>query len=152
MLAVFMAVFMRGQKTDRMFRLPLGLTCAQRVQYHEKRCTLCTRARCWMLRKPGDLPCPCPRPKNFLRLATRDTLHGSRPNLRQRDPKGVIVSTPPNVTAKGKVASTERCVRRKKMTIMPKHITETSASINNCGSSSIAKVRSVPDGQHLSTW
>ena len=39
-----------------------------------------------MLRKPGDLPQVCPRPKMFKRLATRDTLHGSRPNLPQREP------------------------------------------------------------------
>ena len=65
-----------------------------------------------MLRKLGDLPLGCPRPKKFKRLATRDTLHGSRPNLRQRDPNGRIVPTPPNVSYKG--VSTKRCARRKK--------------------------------------
>ena len=75
-----------------------------------------------MLRKPGDLPYPCPRPKKFKRLATRDTLHGSRPNLRQRDRVGRIVSTPPpNVSGKG--ASTKRCARRKeKMTTIRIHV------------------------------
>ena len=66
----------------------------------------------WMLRKPGDLPYPCPRQNKFKRLATRDTLHGSRPNLRQRDPNDRIVPTPPNVSDKS--ASTKRCLRRKK--------------------------------------
>ena len=65
-----------------------------------------------MLRKPGDLPQVCPRPKKFKRLATRDTLHGSRPNLQQREPDGRIVPTPPDVWDKG--ASTKRCARRKK--------------------------------------
>ena len=41
-----------------------------------------------MLQKPEYLPYPCPRPKKFKGLATRDTLHGSRPNLRQRDCMG----------------------------------------------------------------
>ena len=50
-----------------------------------------------MLRKPGDLPQVCPRPKKFNRLATRDTLHGSRPNLRQHEPDGRIVPTAPDV-------------------------------------------------------
>ena len=53
-----------------------------------------------MLRKPGDLPYMCPRPKKFKRLATPDTLHGSRPNLRQREPDGRIVPTPPDVRTK----------------------------------------------------
>ena len=61
-----------------------------------------------MLRKPGDLPYPCPRPKKFKRLATRDTLHGSRPNLQQRDPNGRIMTTPSDVSDK----STKRCARR----------------------------------------
>ena len=39
-----------------------------------------------MLRKPGDLLQVCPRQKKSKRLAMRDTLHGSRPNLRQREP------------------------------------------------------------------
>ena len=66
-----------------------------------------------MLRKPGDLPQVCPRPKKFERLATRDTLHGSRPNLRQREPDGRrIVPTPPDVSDEG--ASTKRCARREK--------------------------------------
>ena len=60
-----------------------------------------------MLRKPGDLPQVCVRPKKFKKLATRDTLHGSRPNLRQRDPDGRIVLTPSDVSDKG--ASTKRC-------------------------------------------
>ena len=64
-----------------------------------------------MLRKPGDLPYPRPRPKQFKRLATRDTLHGSRPNLRQRDPNGRIMPTPPNVSDTG--VSTNRCGSRR---------------------------------------
>ena len=62
-LAVLMAVFITGQKTHRMFMLALGLVRAQRVRYHKKLHTLCTRARCWMLRKPRDLPYLCRRPK-----------------------------------------------------------------------------------------
>ena len=74
-----------------------------------------------MLRKPGDLPYMCPRPKKFKRLATRDTLHESRPNLRQREPDGRIVPTPPDVSDKG--ASTKRCAqRKKKITIIHTHI------------------------------
>ena len=65
-----------------------------------------------MTRKPGDLPQVCPRPKNIQRPATRDTLHGLRPNLRQRDPKDRNVPIPPNVSDKG--ANTNRCVRKKK--------------------------------------
>ena len=65
-----------------------------------------------MLRKPGDLPYPCPRPKKFGRLAMRDTLHESRPNIRQCDPNGRIAPTPSSVSGKG--ASTKRCARRKK--------------------------------------
>ena len=65
-----------------------------------------------MLRKPGDLSQVCPRPKKFKRLATRDTLHGSRPNLQQREPDGRIVPTPPDVWDKG--TSTKRCARKKK--------------------------------------
>ena len=65
-----------------------------------------------MLRKPVDLPYMCPRPKKFKRLGTRDTLHGSRPNLRQREPNGRIVPTPPDVSNKG--ASTKRCAQRKR--------------------------------------
>ena len=65
-----------------------------------------------MLRIPGDLPQVCPRPKKFKRLSTRDTLHGSRPNLRQRDPNGRTVPTPSDVLDKS--ASTKRCARRKK--------------------------------------
>ena len=65
-----------------------------------------------MLRKPGDLPQVCPRPIKFKRLATRDTLHGSRPNLQQREPDGRIVPTPPDVWDKG--ANTKRCARRQK--------------------------------------
>ena len=42
----------------------------------------------------------CPRPKNSNSLATRYTLHGSRPNLRQRDSNGRIVLTPPKVRTK----------------------------------------------------
>ena len=53
------------------------------------------------MRKPGDLPYPCPRPKKLKWLATRDTLHGSRPNLEQRDPKVRIVPTPSDVSDKG---------------------------------------------------
>ena len=58
---------------------------------------------------PRDLPCPCPRKKTFKRLATCDTLHGWRPNLRQRDPNGSIVPTPYDVSDKG--ASKKRCAR-----------------------------------------
>ena len=65
-----------------------------------------------MLRKPGDLPQVCPRTKKVKRLAMRDTLHGSRPNLQQREPDGRLVPTPPDVWDKG--ASTKRCARRKK--------------------------------------
>ena len=65
-----------------------------------------------MLWKPGDLPQMSPTPKKFQRLATRDTLHGSRPNLRQREPDGRIVPTPPDVSDKG--AGTKRCAQRKK--------------------------------------
>ena len=65
-----------------------------------------------MFWKPGDLPQVCPRPKKFKRLAMRDTQHGSRPNLQQREPDGQIVPTPPDVWDKG--ASTKRCARRKK--------------------------------------
>ena len=65
-----------------------------------------------MLRKPEDLPYPCPRPKKFKRLATRNTLHESRPNLRQCDPNGRIMPTPPNDSDKG--ASTTICPRRSK--------------------------------------
>ena len=54
----------------------------------------------------------CSRPKKFKRLATCDTPHGSRPNLRQRDPIGRVVPTPSDVSDKG--ASTKRCARRKK--------------------------------------
>ena len=53
-----------------------------------------------MLQKLGDLPQVCPRPKKFERHATRDTPHGSRPNLPQRDPKHRIVPSPPNVWIK----------------------------------------------------
>ena len=42
---------------------------------------------------PGDVPYLGPGPKKNSRLATLDTLHGSRPNLRQRDPDGRIVPT-----------------------------------------------------------
>ena len=43
----------------------------------------------------------------------RDTLHGSRPNLRQRDPDGRIVPTPPlaswtNVRARRNVSEEEK--------------------------------------------
>ena len=54
------------------------------------------------------------------RLATRDTLHGSRPNLRQRDPDGLIVTTPSDFSDKG--ASTKRCARRKKKETIRLHI------------------------------
>ena len=69
-----------------------------------------------MLRKPGDLPQVCPRQKTFKRLATHDALHGSRPNLRQREPDGRIAPTPPDVWDKG--ASTKRCARRKKKIVI----------------------------------
>ena len=55
-----------------------------------------------MLRKPGDLPQVCPRPKKFKRVATRDTLHGSRPNLQQREPDTVELC-PPHPTFETKV-------------------------------------------------
>ena len=51
-----------------------------------------------------------PKAKKVIRLATRDTLHGSRPNLRQRELDGRIVPTPPDVSGKG--ASKKRCARR----------------------------------------
>ena len=72
------------------------------------------------MRKPGDFPQVCPRPKKFERLATRDTLHGSRPNLRRRDPKDRTVPPPLNVSGKG--ASTKRCVRKKKRGQLHVHI------------------------------
>ena len=65
-----------------------------------------------MLRKPGDLPQVCPRPKKCKRLATRDALHGSRPNLRRREPDGRVVPIPSDVSEKE--ASTKICARRKK--------------------------------------
>eukprot|EP00904_Undaria_pinnatifida_P005032 jgi/Undpi1/1659/HiC_scaffold_11.g05049.m1 len=40
------------------------------------------------------------RPKKFKRLATRETLHGSRPNVRQRDLDGRVVLTPSDVSDK----------------------------------------------------
>ena len=71
-----------------------------------------------MLRK---LPQVRPRPKKFKRLTTRGTLHGSRPNLQQREPDGRIVPTPPDVWDKG--ANTKRCARRKKkITIIHIHM------------------------------
>ena len=42
-----------------------------------------------------------PRPKKFERLATRDTQHGSRPNLGQRDPNDRIVPTSTDDADKG---------------------------------------------------
>ena len=45
--------------------------------------------------------------KKFKRLAKRDPLHRLRPNLRQREPDGQIVPTPPDLSEKG--ASTKRC-------------------------------------------
>ena len=65
-----------------------------------------------MLRKPGDLPYVRPTPKKLKRLATRDVLNGSRPNLRQREPDGRVLPTPTNVWDEG--ASTKRCARREK--------------------------------------
>ena len=53
-----------------------------------------------MLRKPRDSPYVCPRPKKFKRLAARDTLNGSRPNLRQREPDGRILPTLPTFGTK----------------------------------------------------
>ena len=73
-----------------------------------------------MLRKPGDCLKCAQGQKKFERLATRDTLHGSRPNLRHRDLDGRIVPTPSDVWDKG--ASTKRYARRsKKMTIICIH-------------------------------
>ena len=75
-----------------------------------------------MLRKPGDLPYVCPRPKKFKRHATLDTLHGSRPNLRHRGLDGRIVPTPSGLSDKG--ASTKRHARRrKKMTNIREKLT-----------------------------
>ena len=68
-----------------------------------------------MLRKPGDLPYVSPRPKKFERLATHDTLNGSRPNLRQREPDGRIVPTPPNRLGQ-KCEHEEMCPKEKKHT------------------------------------
>ena len=65
-----------------------------------------------MLRKPGDLPQVCPRPNTFKRLATRDTLHGLRPNLWHRGLDGRIVPTPSDLSDKD--ASTKRYARRRK--------------------------------------
>ena len=123
-----MAVFMRGQKQTEC--LPLGLVRAHDVHtffgFASKGCVNPIPGGMWkpnprgdaetpslgMLRKPGDSPYPYPRPKKFKRLATRDTLHGSRPNLRHRDPNGLIVPTPPSVSDKG--ASTKLCAREHK--------------------------------------
>ena len=55
---------------------------------------------------PGICLIHAKRPKKLRRLATRDTLHGSRPNLRQRDRMGRTVLTPSDVSGKG--ASTKR--------------------------------------------
>ena len=52
-----------------------------------------------------------PKANKKKRLATRDTLHRSRPNIRQCDPNGRIAPTPSSVSDKG--ASMKRCARRK---------------------------------------
>ena len=49
-----------------------------------------------------------PRAKKVQEACQAHTLHGWRPNLRQRDPNGRIVHTPPSVSSK------KRCVRKKK--------------------------------------
>ena len=67
-----------------------------------------------MLRKPEDLPYPCPRPENIKRLATRDTLHRSRPNLRQRDRMGRIVPTSSDVSGKERCKHKKVCPKKKK--------------------------------------
>ena len=46
-----------------------------------------------VLRKPGVLPEICPRPKHLKGLP-RATQHGSRPNLRQRDPRVELCPLP----------------------------------------------------------
>ena len=71
--------------------------------------------------------------KGKKRLDTRDTLHESRPNLRQRDPNGRIVPTSPNVSDKG--ASTKRCVRRKKNATQPQDtVTVCAPRVKTCRS------------------
>ena len=84
-----------------------------------------------MLLKPGDMPYQYPRPIRFKGLITRDTLHGSRANLRQRDPNGRIVPAPSDVSDKG--ASTESCARRKKNDIYTDDVRDVSClSPNTC--------------------
>ena len=61
---------------------------------------------------PGICHLSVPKAKKVQKLATRDTLHGSRPNLQQHEPDGRIVPTPSDVWDKG--ASTKRYARRKK--------------------------------------
>ena len=53
-----------------------------------------------------------PKAKNFKRLATCDTLHGSRPNPRQRDSNGRIVLTP--LTCGQRCEHEEMCPKKKK--------------------------------------
>ena len=66
-----------------------------------------------MLRKPGICLKCAQGQKKITRLATRDTLHGSRPNLRHRDLDGRIVPTPSDVSDKS--TSTKRYARRRKI-------------------------------------
>ena len=65
-----------------------------------------------MLRKPWDLLKCAQGQKRLKRLAMRETMHGSRPDLRQREPDGRIVPTLSGVSDKS--ASTNGCARRKK--------------------------------------
>ena len=118
-LTVAMAAFMRGQKTDRMctsiwvwyarmmctyFFLFASKGCENPIPGGMRKPSPRGDAETpppGMFRKPEDLPCQCPRQTNFKSLAIRDTLHGSRPNLRHRDRDGRIMLTPLNGSDKG---------------------------------------------------
>ena len=69
---------------------------------------------------PGIASC-VPQAKKVKRLATRDTLNGSRPNLRQREPDGRIVPTPPTFGTKVR-ARRDVPEGRKNITIILIHI------------------------------
>ena len=109
-LAVLMAVFMRGQKTDRM--LPLGLVRAQRV-YHIKGSPFVRAHDASYCGNPGICPKYAQGQKSKKRPPTRDTQHGSRPNLRQRDPGSICAH--PLMTFRINVrARHKRCVPKKR--------------------------------------
>ena len=74
-----------------------------------------------MLRKPGDLPQVCPRPKKFKKVPRATHCTDRAQTSSNFEPDGRIVPTPPDVWDKG--ASTKRCARReKKITIIHIHI------------------------------